>query len=392
MFAVDGWKLPHVVPQKAERKNKRKETPAEGSEQSRAKKVKANSGAGKTAAVAKTSKKDGKDKSKYMPYSKEKGSSGANNLPVAKERKPRPKSPSPPPKPVMKAQGSKKDSRPEKAPLARPPRSERDKTPPRLLAKEPPPTFTGLAHNKHLTPLQQKMAAKLSGARFRWINETLYTSTGSDALQLIKEKPEMFDEYHAGFRSQVADWPSNPIDIYKARLEEVVKSASGKKLVVADLGCGEAMLAKRMLELDPQGKRVSVKSFDLYAANERIVAADIAALPLPVHSVDVALFCLSLMGTDFMSFLREAHRILRPDGRLWVSEIKSRFGDVDAKKFIDALAQIGFRLTEADRSNKMFINLDFVKVKPAGPAASTAVKENNHKVGMLLKPCTYKRR
>lgn len=35
---------------------------------------------------------------------------------------------------------------------------------------------------KQLTPLQQKMMAKLTGSRFRWINEQLYTISSDEAL------------------------------------------------------------------------------------------------------------------------------------------------------------------------------------------------------------------
>ena len=37
-----------------------------------------------------------------------------------------------------------------------------------------------------------------------------------------------------------------------------------------------------------------------------------ATLPLEDASLDVAIFCLSLMGSNYVEFLREAHRVLRP--------------------------------------------------------------------------------
>lgn len=45
-----------------------------------------------------------------------------------------------------------------------------------------------------LTPLQRKMKEKLSGARFRWLNEQLYTTPGKHSFSLFQEKPELFDE------------------------------------------------------------------------------------------------------------------------------------------------------------------------------------------------------
>lgn len=45
-------------------------------------------------------------------------------------------------------------------------------------------------------------------------------------------------------------------------------------------------------------------SFDLVAGAPGVVACNMAAVPLEPASVDVALFCLALMGTDYGSFLQ----------------------------------------------------------------------------------------
>ena len=45
-----------------------------------------------------------------------------------------------------------------------------------------------------LTPLQQKMRAKLSGSQFRHINEKLYTTHSSEALSLFTEQPSLFHD------------------------------------------------------------------------------------------------------------------------------------------------------------------------------------------------------
>jgi ribosomal RNA-processing protein 8 len=65
-----------------------------------------------------------------------------------------------------------------------------------------------------LTPLQASMREKLISARFRHLNETLYTRPSAEAFELFDESPEMFQEYHEGFRRQVNVWPENPVDGY----------------------------------------------------------------------------------------------------------------------------------------------------------------------------------
>ena len=200
-----------------------------------------------------------------------------------------------------------------------------------------------------LTPLQISMRQKLISARFRHLNQTLYTSPSAQSLDLFQENPEMFTEYHEGFRRQVEVWPENPVDTYineikargKARRDmrgKVPVDNSGEKPLprtvgkchIADLGCGDAGLATG---LQPHTKKLNIQiySFDLQSPSPLVTKADIANLPLGDDSVDIAIFCLALMGTNWIDFIEEAYRILHWKGELWVAEIKSRFGRVSGK-------------------------------------------------------------
>ncbi len=91
------------------------------------------------------------------------------------------------------------------------------------------------------------------------------------------------------------------------------------KLVVGDFGCGDARLAQSVPN--------KVHSFDLVAVNEHVTACDIANVSRPTESqhltrrtqvpledgvLDVAVFSLSLMGVNYMDFIREAWRTLKP--------------------------------------------------------------------------------
>ena len=99
-------------------------------------------------------------------------------------------------------------------------------------------------------------------------------------------------------------------------------------------------------------------------------------VPLEDESVDVAVFCLSLMGTNIRDFLEEANRVLKPGwvlprhrcmtvctfecqcthpelsvllrGLLKVAEVSSRFEDV--RTFLGAVTKLGFKVISKVRA------------------------------------------
>ncbi|KAI8825720.1 methyltransferase-domain-containing protein [Fimicolochytrium jonesii] len=210
-----------------------------------------------------------------------------------------------------------------------------------------------------LTALQEKMQKKLAGSKFRWINEILYTKDSPAAVQIFTQTPEYFDIYHAGFRSQTESWPTNPVDTF---LSHLVTLPAGT--VIADMGCGDAKIAQ-VLNAKRKGQ-LTTHSFDLVSRRPEVVACDIAHVPLEEGTVDVVVFCLSLMGTNFMDFVREAGRVLKVGGRLMIAEVVSRFPDFEA--FVEALQGLGFRMLKKDEKNKMFILFDFVKASDSADA------------------------
>lgn len=144
-------------------------------------------------------------------------------------------------------------------------------------------------------------------------------------------------------------------------------------LVIADFGCGDAKLAQSLPN--------KVFSFDLIALNEFVTPCDMAQVPLKGDSVDVAVFCLSLMGTNLVDYLKEAWRVLKNKGKLMIAEVASRFEHFS--KFTQSVEQLGFRLLRKDWSNNMFHLFDFQKSgkPPVGKRPS-----------IILAPCKYKKR
>ena len=228
-----------------------------------------------------------------------------------------------------------------------------------------------------LTPLQSSMRQKLVSARFRYLNQVLYTTPSSSSSDLFRANPTFFAEYHEGFQRQIGAWPENPVltfvswildrsvDVAEsnpqhrnlisqkssfrkskaqarkgpphysfpvsnrdsqspAQIDRLPRDRRSDVCIIVDLGCGTALLAQTLAP-GSQSLKLKIHSFDLCAPNPLVIAADISKIPLPDSSVDVAISCLALMGTNWLDFVEEAYRLLRWKGEYWVAEVASRF-------------------------------------------------------------------
>ncbi|KAI4181055.1 MAG: hypothetical protein L6R41_006842 [Letrouitia leprolyta] len=342
-----------------------------------------------------------------------------------------------------------------------------------ILPPAPPPPTT------KLTPLQTAMRVKLISARFRHINQTLYTTPSTHAFSLFSTNPEAFTSYHAGFRAQVSSWPQNPVELLvqdirsrggmsgpksqKQLWREQKKGKKGGKKIdsaekasaenrgidglkadllprsfktgistILDLGCGDASLHAALLPHIPSLK-LSIHSYDLSLGDgpnaNLITVSDIAHLPLTDGSADIAVFCLALMGTNWVDFVAEAARVVRIGGECWVVDVRSRFAgakevekakatkgekakkknkkaatdedeevpntrieveeeeiagekvkeqETDVGPFLEVFRRRGFVLKgDVDFGNKMFIRMQFVRVRDA--MLNGAMKERQGK-------------
>ncbi|KAK3171216.1 hypothetical protein OEA41_003300 [Lepraria neglecta] len=380
-------------------------------------------------------------------------------------------------------------------PIIKPKDHSKPPTPPNVSKPSAPPLPT-----TNLTPLQQRMAAKLTSARFRHLNQTLYTSPSDEAMRLFTDSPQAYTSYHAGFRAQVAVWPQNPVEgfIENVKTRGRISVPSQKKMwremkkgkkereqpdegpatngdaigrleplprtkgtcTIADLGCGDAHLAASLDSLR-KSLNLNLLSFDLAKGDtpnaKLITVADtsnLSSVGIRDGSVDIAICCLSLMGTNWVTVVDECSRIVRGGGEVWVAEIKSRFArpgqakkkgdgigkkkkqkkdaaddedneeavaleevedgkgpkyETDVSAFVEVFRKRGFNLKgEPDMDNKIFVWMRFVKALRSenekggaakfgdgfrGKQAKTKFLEDEGvevDESKVLKPCVYK--
>jgi ribosomal RNA-processing protein 8 len=217
---------------------------------------------------------------------------------------------------------------------------------------------------------KKKEVNPLEGARFRWLNESLYTESGDKSFDLFQRDPSLFKAYHNGFRAQASGWPVNPVD----EICNYITSNLTEGSVIGDFGCGDAQIAQKL------GSIMKVHSFDLVSVNSLVTACNIADVPLEDGVLDMAVFSLSLMGTDWPKFVNEASRCLKIGGILYIAEVQSRM--VDFEKFRASLSR-RFKVVVAENIREKY----FVKLIMS--------KSSNKPVDIdssLLKPCLYKKR
>jgi hypothetical protein len=159
-----------------------------------------------------------------------------------------------------------------------------------------------------------------------------HTPSGEMHERFLKD-PAEWEHYHAIYREDRKNWPIVPY-------QEAIKWCKARPcLVIGDFGCGEALLASEVEN--------EVHSFDHIAINERVIACDMAHVPLDDSCLDASVFSLSLMGSNFIDYLKEAHRCLKLDGHLWIAEPTSRIKDI--KVFQDLLFRMGFDVSRIDQ-------------------------------------------
>lgn len=163
---------------------------------------------------------------------------------------------------------------------------------------------------------------------FSALNRKWNTGKSENTHKRLQKNNEEWVHYHELYREARESWVKTP---YKELINYYGKRDG---LVIGDFGSGEAKISEALKD------KHKVHSFDHVAINEDVIECDITKTPLEDECLDVAIFSLALMGSNFKDYIKEAHRTLKLDGRIHIIESASRFKDLEG--FEKSLKQYGF--------------------------------------------------
>lgn len=182
---------------------------------------------------------------------------------------------------------------------------------------------------------------------FSVMNQRFNSSKSSTSHERLVKDPEEFYLYHTLYRKARETWTEIPFQVIAEQLNK------RPDLVVGDFGCGEALLSK--------SARNKVYSFDHVAINPSVIACDMAKTGMDSEILDVAVFSLSLMGTNWQDYLSEAHRLLRAGGLLKIAEPASGWEKDKFHELKKGIEASGFQLLGDARVSSKFVYIDAAK-------------------------------
>ena len=197
-----------------------------------------------------------------------------------------------------------------------------------------------------LNPKQIEYKRKELGD-FSELNKKWSVSNSKTIQERLKKDKSEWEYYHTLYREKRKEWNEIPY-------VEISKKLKGREdWLIADLGCGENLLSKEINN--------KVLSFDYVGIDDSVTECDISNLPLKDNEVDVSVFSLSLMGSNYNEYLNEGYRILKPYGNMFIVEPKKKWEN-NSDKLISQLESIGMKVVESYTSSR-FLYIQCLKIK-----------------------------
>ena len=207
---------------------------------------------------------------------------------------------------------------------------------------------TSVERKDLVLPLRPEIVAYLKPTLgdFSEMNKSWSTSRSDNTSKRLLKDPSEWYYYHSLYADRRKDWDEIPY------LEIAKKIKERPEWIVADMGCGENLLSKEVSN--------KVHAFDYVAIDKDVTACDMSSIPLADQEINAVVFCLSLMGSNYLDYIKEAFRVTKPYGNIFICEPKKK-----VEKRLEVLKKeiesIGFKIVEVTTSSQ-FIYIHGIKL------------------------------
>ena len=182
---------------------------------------------------------------------------------------------------------------------------------------------------------------------FSELNKKWNTSNSKTTHQRLKEDKSEWINYHKLYSQARKNWNEIPYQV----IANILKDRP--EWLIGDFGCGENLLKNEIPN--------KVLSFDHIAIDETVTECDLINIPLNDKVLDVVVFSLSLMGTNYKEYFKEAYRTLKPMGILLIAEPSTRWEERD-EELKGMLIDEGFNISGDIRHTDKFIYVTAIKL------------------------------
>ena len=216
-------------------------------------------------------------------------------------------------------------------------------------------TFERRNLNIALTPTQRLQYIR-NISEFSKLNKIINTAKSETTHQKIQQDPQFLVEYHKKLDETKKGWNIDPVNVIAKKINELKLPAHIiMKLVLGDFGCGKG----KLMELLKENKMYSFDHHNII--NEKIIACDMKSVPLKENGkLDVAVFCLSLMGENWPDYIVEAKRCLARNGLLFIAETTKSLS-ARLSELRNVIKDQGFEIY-SDEENEDFTFIDARKL------------------------------
>jgi ribosomal RNA-processing protein 8 len=202
-----------------------------------------------------------------------------------------------------------------------------------------------------LTP-SQRVEHERKISEFSRLNNVWNRSYSNTIHDRITQDPQYLVEYHAKLQDIRSRWLIDPVNVIAEKINSLKIPANViMKLVIGDFGCGRCELSELL-------KENKVYCFDHHKIlNEKIIACNMKDTGLKADKLDVAVFCLSLMGYDWPEYIKEARRCLAKNGYLVIGQTSRELNEGERLHSLrDIIGKEGFEIySEEQRGDFTFI-------------------------------------